>query len=158
MSTFRIHHVSRHLAKHNFELDDRLYGSPVVKKEVDWVLRDPAKYLEQVEEELVVIRKRIGDLVCIYIAKGIHVLVPEEIVPTLEDADAHVFHKLHTRQFTYAEKLSQMLGNKSQSEIKLDVPKARRQLNVLLAAREDLLVTKVRFEAYSKKMEQEKKS
>lgn len=158
MSTFRIHHVSRHVAKHNFELDDRLYGSPMTKEEEDWVLKDPAKYLDQVEDELTVIRERIGDVVCIMISKGIKVLVPEEVVPTLEVADAYVFHKLHTRQFTYAEKLSQLLENKSPSEIELDVPKARRQLNVLLAAREDLLATKVRFEAYSKKLEQEEEN
>ena len=40
-------------------------------------------------------------------------------------------------------------------QIHLNIPKAQRQFNVLLAAREDLLVTKVRFEEYLKNYKEE---
>ncbi len=105
----RIYHVARKCAGHNFELDDRVYGTPLSKEKVD---------------------------------------MPEKKLPTLEEADAYVFHKFHTRQFEYAEKLSCQLCSKAAEEINLIIPKALRQFNVLLAAREDLLVTKVRFENY----------
>ena len=38
MQEYKIFHVTRNLAKHAFELDDELYGSPLPKKEKDWAL------------------------------------------------------------------------------------------------------------------------
>ena len=145
---FRIYHVSRHCAKHNFELDDRLYGSPLQKDVVDWALEDPKLYLKRVANELSRVETAIDDMAYLLREKGEEVTVPEAKEPSLEEADAYVFHKFHVRQFEYVEKLSYQLGTCPPNKMNLIIPKARRQLNVLLAAREDLLTTKVRFENY----------
>ena len=147
---FRIYHVSRHCAKHNFELDDRLYGSPLQKDVVDWALEDPKLYLKRVANELSRVETAIDDMTYLLREKGEEVTVPEAKEPSLEEADAYVFHKFHVRQFEYVEKLSYQLGTCPPNKMNLIIPKARRQLNVLLAAREDLLTTKVRFENYIK--------
>lgn len=144
----RIYHVARKCAGHNFELDDRVYGTPLSKEKVDWTLEDPKLYIKRVDNELRAVETSIDDVAYLLREKGIKVDMPEKKLPTLEEADAYVFHKFHTRQFEYAEKLSCQLCSKAAEEINLIIPKALRQFNVLLAAREDLLVTKVRFENY----------
>lgn len=150
MAEFRIYHVARKCAGHNFELDDQLYGSPLQKTEVDWTLEDPKLYLKRVANELSRVETAIDDMAYLLREKGEQVTVPDVKKPSLEEADAYVFHKFHVRQFEYIEKLSHQLGSRAPADIKLIIPKARRQLNVLLAAREDLLVTQVRFESYIK--------
>lgn len=147
---FRIYHVARKCAGHNFELDDELYGSPLQKTEEDWTLKSPKLYLKRIANELSRVETAIDDMAYLLREKGEPVTVPEAKKPSLKEADAHVFHKFHVRQFEYVEKLSHQLGSMTPDEIHLLIPKARRQLNVLLAAREDLLVTQVRFENYSK--------
>lgn len=92
----------------------------------------------------------IDDMAYLLREKGVEVFTPEVKIPTLEEADAHVFHKFDVRQFGYVEKLSHQLNSKAPDQISMIIPKAIRQYNVLLAAREDLLVTKVRFENYLK--------
>ncbi len=151
---FKIYHVVRKCAAHNFELDDRIYGSPLQKTEVDWTLENPKLYLKRVANEMQRVEMAIDDMAYLLREKGEDVFVPEVKVPTLEEADAYVFHKFHVRQFEYVEKLSHQLGVKTPEDIQLIIPKAIRQLNVLLAAREDLIVTKVRFEAYLKKYQE----
>lgn len=151
---FRIYHVSRHLAKHNYELDDRLYGSPLQKNEVDWPLINPKLYLQRLKGETLRVTNAIDDMVFLLNENGASIILSEGGPTfTLEEADAHVFHKFHTRQFEYVEKLSFMLQSSSPAEIKLNLPKAHRQLNVLLAAQEDLAVTMIRFSHYLETME-----
>ena len=147
---FQIYHVVRKCAGHNFELDDRLYGSPIQEKDVDWTLENPKLYLKRVDSELRRVEMGIDDMAYLLREQGLEVFVPEMKIPTLEEADAHVFHKFHVRQFEYVEKLSHQLNSKAPDQISMIIPKAVRQYNVLLAAREDLLVTKVRFENYLK--------
>ena len=148
MAEFRIYHVARKCAGHNFELDDQLYGSPLQKTQVDWPLENPRLYLKRVTNELSRVETAIDDMAYLLREKGEEVTVPDAKEPYLEEADAYVFHKFHVRQFEYVEKLSHQLCSCAPNEINLIIPKARRQLNVLLAAREDLLTTKVRFENY----------
>ena len=38
MTDFRIYHVARNTARHNYELDDRMYGTPEQKSEEDWTI------------------------------------------------------------------------------------------------------------------------
>lgn len=150
MKEFRIYHVTRNAAKHNYELDDELYGSPLSKPTHDWALDDPELYIKRVKSELAHVNCALDDMSYILRQKD-HQMQYEEnpSIPTQEYADAYAFHKFHTRQFEYVEKISHMLQSKSANEISLDIPKALRQFNVLLAARDDLLVTLVRFTAYA---------
>lgn len=153
MSEFRIYHVARNTARHNYELDDRLYGTPEQKSEEDWALKNAQLYIQRVKAELNKLDTAIDDLAYLLGENGYPQKYDEKPgLPSLEAADAHVFHSFHVRQFGYAEKLSQMLQSMSPKEIELNIPKAKRQFNVLLAAREDLLVTLVRYTAYSKKL------
>lgn len=149
MAEFRIYHVVRNLAKHNYELDDRWYGSPLTKDEEDWPLKNPKLYLARVKKELAKVNMAIDDLAYLMREKNCEKQIPEAKVPTLEEANAHAFHKFHVRQFEYVEKLSHLINENAPGDISLSVPKAERQLNVLLAAREDLLVTQVRFTEYA---------
>ena len=36
MKEYKIFHVTRNLAKHSFELDDAIHGSPLPKENTDW--------------------------------------------------------------------------------------------------------------------------
>ena len=148
MAEFRIYHVVRNAAKHNYELDDRLYGTPLIKKEEDWAIKNPQLYIQRVKDEMAKVNIAIDDVAYFMREKGEAVQIQEKTI-TLKEADAYAYHKFHVRQFEYAEKLSQMLQSKSPEEIELNVPKARRQLNVLLAAKEDLEATLVRFTEYA---------
>ena len=148
MAEFRIYHVVRNAAKHNYELDDRLYGTPLIKKEEDWAIKNPQLYIQRVKDEMAKVNIAIDDVAYLMREKGEAVQIQEKTI-TLKEADAYAYHKFHVRQFEYAEKLSQMLQSKSPEEIELNVPKARRQLNVLLAAKEDLEATLVRFTEYA---------
>ena len=156
MSEFRIYHVARNTARHNYELDDRLYGTPEQKSEEDWTIKSAEKsllYIQRVKAELNKLDTAIDDLAYLLRENG-H---PQEYdekpaLPSIETADSYVFHSFTVRQFGYAEKLSKMLESMSPHEIKLDIPKAKRQFNVLLAARADLQVTLVRYTAYYKQL------
>lgn len=156
MTDFRIYHVARNTARHNYELDDRMYGTPEQKSEEDWTIQNVEKaqlYIQRVKAELNKLDTAIDDLAYLLRENGHPQKYDEKPgLPSIEAADAHVFHSFHVRQFGYAEKLSQMLQSMSPKEIELNIPKAKRQFNVLLAAREDLLVTLVRYTAYSKKL------
>lgn len=148
MAEFRIYHVVRNAAKHNYELDDRLYGTPLIKQEEDWAIKKPELYIQRVKDEMAKVSIAIDDVAYLMREKGEAVQIQEKTI-TLKEADAYAYHKFHVRQFEYAEKLSQMLQSKSPEEIELNIPKARRQLNVLLAAKEDLEATLVRFTEYA---------
>lgn len=150
MNTFRIYHVSRHLAKHNYELDDRLYGSPLLKDEVDWPLENPKLYLQRLTSELSLVEVALDDLAFLMRENGYDCNVPEAPNFTQEEADAYAYHKFHTRQFEYVEKLRYQLQEHSPAEIEISIPKAKRQLSILLAARSDLIATIVRFTEYAK--------
>lgn len=169
MTEFRIYHVTRKVAKHNYELDDKLYGSPMLKTEIDWPLENPELYLQKVDEELKKVNGAIDDMVYLIGEKNKKKVnteiedIPKFMVKYLgvenrdefseEEiawADAYAYHKFHVRQFEYVEKLSQQLQSKAPEEIELIMPKALRQLNVLLAARTDLTATWIRFTQYAK--------
>ena len=94
----RIYHVARKCAGHNFELDDRVYGTPLSKEKVDSTSEDPKLYLKRVDNELRAVETSIDDVAYLLREKGIKVDMPEKKLPTLEEADAYVFHKFHTRQ------------------------------------------------------------
>lgn len=153
MNTFKIYHVSRHLAKHNYELDDRIYGSPLQKDEVDWPLKNPRLYLQRLKSELSLVEVALDDLAFLMRENGCPCEIPNPPKFTQEEADAYAYHKFHIRQFEYVEKLRYQLQEHSPAEIDIIIPKAKRQLNILLAARSDLIATIVRFSAYADEMQ-----
>lgn len=154
MAEFRIFHVARNAARHNSELDDQLYGTPEPKENIDWAVRCPEevkRYLQNIKGELNALDTAISDLAYLFQEKGEPQTYEENpVLPSLEEADAYVFHAFTVRQFKYSEDLSHLLKSNSPNDIKFDFSKARRQFNVLLSAREDLLVTQVRFTQYYK--------
>ncbi len=147
---FRIYHVTRKVGHHNSMLDDALYGSPEAR-EPDWTLTNPGLYIQRVKNELAKVNSGLDDVLYLLREKGYEVSNPQltDNLPSLEDAHAHVFHRFHYRHFTYVEKLSHLLEDHSPEDIDLNYSKAMRQKNVLLAAREDLMATLVRFTAYA---------
>lgn len=152
MAEFRIYHVTRMLAKHNYELDDELYGSPLKKEQRDWALDDPQLYLKRVLNELAKVNAAIDDIAYLLREKfQLTNLVPQAKHFSAEDAAAYAFHKFHTRQFTYSEVLSNQLESNAPENIEINLSKARRQLSILLAARSDLTVTIKRFSEYANK-------
>lgn len=65
MTDFRIYHIARNTARHNYELDDRLYGTPEQKEEVDWTIMNVEKaklYIQRVKAELNKLDTAIDDL------------------------------------------------------------------------------------------------
>lgn len=152
---FRIYHVTRHVAMHNYELDDKLYGSPVAKTEVDWPLEQPKLYLQRLKRDLMRVETALDDLAYLMRSKGFACEVPEAPSFTLEEASTHTFHDFHDiRQFTYVELLQYELQDRLPEQIyDVNIPKAQRQFSVLMAAREDLIVSIVRFTAYADDME-----
>lgn len=74
--------------------------------------------------------------------------VAERPAITSEEADAYAFHKFHTRQFEYVEKLRFQLQHCSPADIPVNIAEAKQQYNVLVAARSDLLVAIIRFTNY----------
>ena len=121
MTEFQIYHVSRNTARHNYELDDRLYGTPEQKVEEDWTIKNVEKanlYIQRVKAELNKLDTAIDDMAYLLRENGHPQKYDEKPgLPSLEAADAHVFHSFHVRQFGYAEKLSQMLQSMSPKEI-----------------------------------------
>lgn len=51
MNEYKIFHVTRNLAKHSFELDDAIHGSPLQKENTDWTLQQPDLYLQRLRSE-----------------------------------------------------------------------------------------------------------
>lgn len=155
---FRIFHVTRHVAAHNYELDDKLYGTPEVKDKIDWPLEDPRLYLQRLKNDLMRVETALDDLSYLMRSKGFAYEVPERPSFTLEEAALHAFHKFHVRQFTYVEMLQYELQNRLPEQIfnDINISKAKRQFSILLAAREDLIVSIVRFSAYAEEMELKK--
>ena len=60
--SYTVFHVVRNLAKHALELDDKLFGAPVIKTEVDWPLLNPDKYLKDLKDEKKLLLSRLDDL------------------------------------------------------------------------------------------------
>lgn len=149
MAEFKIYHVARNVARHNSALDDRLYGTPYPQGEIDWTLVDPELYVKRVRSELSRVNNALDDLAYLLREKG----CPQDYdsdpgYPTIAEADAHAFHSFTVRQFGYVEKLSHQLQSRPANQIDLIIPKAIRQFNILLAAREDLMATSVRYTNY----------
>lgn len=145
---YTIYHVTRNLAKHAFELDDKVYGSPLDKRVVDWAVADPGLYVQRLKAEKSLLSARKDDLEYVMREKKIDfesVPLPEM---TEAQADRHVYHKFHHRSFTYCEKVSYELQSKSPEHMQLIAPKAQRQLHALNAALEDVEASLVRYSAY----------
>lgn len=150
---YTIYHVTRNLAKHAFELDDAVYGSPLEKADTDWAINDPILYIQRLKAEKSLLESRKDDLEYLMREKNIR-YTPKPAFPTdnAEEVDAHVYSKFHYRSFTYAEKLSYELQSKSPLEIEMNRAKALRQLRVLEAAIEDVSVSLIRFTSYAEQM------
>lgn len=146
---FRPHHTSRHLAKHSFELDDKIYGSPNVKETVDRAISDPRKYIEELKEEkrnLLDLRSDVAYFANNYGGQNFDDYKEPQI--TISQANAHVFHKFTVKSFTYASKIQSFLSA-GYMQMNPNIPKLRRQINVLDAALEDITVSIIRFEKYA---------
>lgn len=146
--TYKIYHVTRNLAKHSFELDDALYGSPLEKKQKDWALEKPEKYLADLRAEYNLLESRLDDFVYVLSMNGIEASVE---IPEVNEkaADAYIYHRFTDRSFNYLEKIVFQLNGTNSDEINLNVPKAMRQLNAVKAALYDIKVSMIRFEAYT---------
>lgn len=149
MVEYKVFHVTRNLAKHAFELDDAIHGSPLPKENTDWALQQPDLYLQRLRTELARLEMALSDLQFVLRSKFKMEFNEIPFNMTVEDCDAYCYHKFHQRSFTYAEKISYWLQNKSPEEMKIDLPKARRQVKVLEAAIFDTNVSIVRFQQYS---------
>lgn len=148
---FRPHHTSRYLAKHALELDDKLYGSPNVKETIDRAISDPWNYIEELKKEKRTLIELREDVVCFannYCDGGEKFEAYKEPQITISQANAHVFHKFTVRSFTYASKIQSFLST-DYMQIKPNIPKLRRQLNVLDAALEDICVSILRFTKFA---------
>ncbi len=152
---YTTYHTVRNLAKHAYELDDERFGAPVIKKEVDWPLLDPKKYLKDLKEEKKLVTERLDDLVYVMREHGISCSY-ESPTYNYPEAVQHCYHKFTRRSFHYVELISEQLNSYSPSEIKLNVSKALRQFNVAVAALEDIEASIIRYEAYLKEKEESK--
>ena len=150
MKEYKIFHVTRNLAKHSFELDDAIHGSPLQKENTDWTLKDPDLYLQRLRSELNRLEIALSDLQFVLRYKYQMEFDNKSFNMTAEECDAYCYHRFHQRSFTYAEKISYWLQEKTPEEIDVNLPKANRQLNVLLAAIQDVNVSIVRYENFSK--------
>lgn len=146
---YKIYHVTRNLAKHSFELDDALYGSPLEKKEQDWAVVDPKKYLQKLKEEYDLLDNRLDDFMYVLRRKGLDIVIniPE---PDKETADSHIYHRFTDRSFNYLEKIVYLLTTGNPDDIEINKPKAVRQVRAIEAALCDIKVSMTRFEVYAK--------
>lgn len=148
MREYKIYHTTRNLAKHALELDDKLYGSPVLKDETDWPLIETDKYLSMLENERKFLIRGLEDLA--YVLREHGNLVSYNLKTySKEDADAHIYHKFTRRTFNYIEKISTLLQSNSPDKIDVNVAKARRQLYAIIAALNDIDVSIIRFKEYA---------
>lgn len=146
---WRERHTSRNLAKHAFELDDKLYGAPVVKEEVDRAISDPWQYLKELREEKNALRELRSDVAYFSASSGGEQFEEyKEPQISIQEANAHVYHKFTLRSFTYASKIQTFLAMNF-VQMEPNVPKIRRQMNVLDAALYDLEVSIIRFTKYA---------
>lgn len=146
---YRIYHVTRNLAKHALELDDKLYGSPMTKEEIDWPLIETEKYITVLKNERKFLERGLEDLAYVMREHGNFVSYNLKTY-SKEDADAHIYHKFTHRTFNYVEKISNLLQSNSPNNIDINVPKARRQLYAIIAALNDIDVSIIRFTEYAK--------
>ena len=152
---YNTYHTTRNLAKHALELDDKLYGSPIAKTEIDWPLLEPEKYLNILEIEKKLLLRNLEDFVYVLREKEIFITYRLKNY-SLEDANAHIYHKFTHRTFNYVEKVCNSLqSNYSPNDIDINVGKARRQLNAILAALNDIDVSIIRFQDYLKNIQKE---
>lgn len=148
MQEYKIFHVTRNLAKHAFELDDALYGSPLSKKEKDWALQNPELYVQRLKGELSSLETSLSNLQFVLACKENMEFDELDFCMTAEEVDAHCYHRFHHRSFNYAEKINYWLQSRVPEEIEINHAKAMRQLRVLEAAITDVNVSIVRFENY----------
>lgn len=69
MNEYKIFHVTRNLAKHSFELDDAIHGSPLQKENTDWTLQQPDLYLQRLRSERNRLEIALSDLQFVLRAK-----------------------------------------------------------------------------------------
>lgn len=150
MEEYKLFHVTRNLAKHAFELDDAIHGSPLPKEVTDWAVKNPELYVQRLRAELLRLEGLLSDLQYVMRNKFQMEFDNKPFEMSEEQCDAYVYHKFHHRSFTYAEKISYWLGEKTPEEMDVKIPKAKRQLNVLVAAIQDVNVSLVRFSNYCK--------
>ena len=148
MQEYSSFHVARHVAKHAFELDDEIYGAPLEKTERDWTLDKPELYLQRLKTELQMLEIEKGDLEFVLRSKYRMEFAEQPFNMTEYECDSHIYHKFHNRSFTYCQKISFWLQSSTPEEIEINLPKARRQLNVLNAAIQDVNVSIVRYTKY----------
>lgn len=147
--SYTVFHVIRNLSKHAAELDDKLFGAPVQKSQVDWPLLDPEKYLKDLKAEKDLLLSRLDDLT--YVMRENNVRCSFKITSFDEEtAEEHCYHKFTQRSFHYIELISDQL--KDQTPKNLNVSKARRQLKVAVAALEDIDASIIRFTKYAKEI------
>lgn len=146
MEEYKLFHVTRNLAKHAFELDDAMYGSPLDKEVTDWAVKEPELYVQRLKTELSKLETVLSDLQFVMISKYQMEFENKPFKMSEEECDAYCYHKFHHRSFTYAEKISYQLQCKTPEEIQTDKAKAMRQLKVLEAAIQDINVSIKRFE------------
>lgn len=151
MEEYKLFHVTRNLAKHAFELDDCIYGSPLPKEVTDWALKQPELYLQRLKNEKARLEMALSDLQFVLSSKYQLKFTEKVFDMTVEECDAYCYHKFNHRSFTYAQKISFWLQSEAPEEIEVNRAKAIRQLKVLEAAIEDVNVSIVRFESYIKK-------
>ena len=150
MEEYKLFHVTRNLAKHAFELDDAIYGSPLPKDITDWALKQPQLYLQRLKTEKTKLEISLSDLQFVLRNKYKMEFKEKPFDMTEDECDAYCYHKFHYRSFTYAQKISYWLQNKTPEEIEINLAKAKRQLNVLEAAIQDINVSIVRYTNYIK--------
>lgn len=146
---WREHHTSRYLAEKASKLDDKIYGSPIVEEKVDRVISDPWQYLKELREEKNVLRDLRSDVAYFSESSGGEKFEEyKDPQISIQEANAHVYHKFTLRSFTYASKIQSFLSI-SYAQVKPNLPKIRRQMNVLDAALYDISVSIIRFEKYA---------
>lgn len=149
MEEYKLFHVTRNLAKHAFELDDAIHGSPLHKEVTDWAVKNPGLYVQRLTAEKLRLEALLSDLQYVMRCKNIQMeLKNKPFDMNEEDCDAYIYHRFHHRSFSYAEKVSFWLQEKTPEDIDLIVPKAKRQLNALVAAIQDVNVSLVRYSNY----------
>ena len=99
MEEYKLFHVTRNLAKHAFELDDCIYGSPLPKEVTDWALKQPELYLQRLKNEKARLEMALSDLQFVLSSKYQLTFSEKVFDKTVEECDAYCYHKFHHRFF-----------------------------------------------------------
>ena len=100
MNEYKIFHVTRNLAKHSFELDDAIHGSPLQKENTDWTLQQPDLYLQRLRSERNRLEIALSDLQFVLRSKL------KSVMPTaITNSIIGHFHMLKKSVIGYRKKL-----------------------------------------------------